>query len=141
MPDVDARWLIDKRVIYACAANKGSIEFMEAHNQRMIALLNIADAPVYAILENRNFQPPVIGIRRTIEILSFIKHPALAHVIFINDGNPALDMTGQLIARFIGIRFKCLESVSEALDFLSKNASDLDMSQVNTAMLEQVSQC
>ncbi len=134
-----AQWLVEKRVIFAYAEGDMTNEEMVIHNQRMIDLLDVGQAPIYTLLvthPDTTLPKPNLATGR--RILSFIRHKNVGKHLVVHRPNSLMARMSVILANIAGGPYRHFGSLNDALNYLQSIDDTVDWDSANISLLDVV---
>ena len=138
MPIQSAEWLVPKRVIYAYAWGKVTPDDMVAHNARMLELIESGTPLVHVILNSKDgMEIANPSLRAGMDQLSFIRRDDLGFTIQVRSLNPIAKSSSILMAKVTRVRFRMVDSMDEAISFLTDYDATVDWTTANMSLIDR----
>lgn len=134
-----AQWLVDKRVIFAYGEGNMTNQEMTIHNQRMIDLLDVGQAPIYTLLvthPDTSLPKPNLATGR--RILSFIRHENIGKNIVVHRPNSLMARMSVILAKIAGGGYRHFGSLDDALNYLQSIDDTIDWDSADMALLDVI---
>ena len=136
MPIQYGQWLIPDQLIYARAYGNVSREQLEAHNAKLIELLEHVSGPVYIILDASEIGQVSSNLPETQRILTFRHHESLEWILHITRNRLIMSLAN-VMARLTRANFRHFSTLDEAILFLHDQAPELDWNAFDDAIIPQ----
>jgi hypothetical protein len=128
MFSVDIRWLIADRVILGEFCGDGDLDCCQHTLARIQDLLDESTRPVQIVLDMSRVTTPLKDPHEMFLAANrFRQHTHMAQVILVTQ-NPAIRLSGRILAQFLGAPFQAVNNMSQALAILRRADPSLDLS-------------
>jgi hypothetical protein len=123
---ITVEWLIEGKVLLCTSDANLTIEDMATTDKVIYDYLQQATRPIHQVLDGRQTQIFPLHVRTMVDAIPNWKHPNAGWFVIINEKRDAGQFLTSLTAQVIGVRFRFVASVEEALVFLKKADPTLD---------------
>jgi hypothetical protein len=128
MFSVNIRWLIADRVILGEFCGEGDLDCCQQTLSRIQDLLDESTQPIQIVLDMSRVTTPLKDPHEMfLAAHRFRQHPHMGQVILVTQ-NPAIRLSGRILAQFLGASFHAVNTMTQALAILRRVDPKLDLS-------------
>ena len=121
-------WLLPKRVIFCYVSGTQSMDEARESFGELTSRLDAGEAPTHYVADLRHLDKlPTTNVREIQELVSFVNHPNLGWIVVIGRSNPTMTFVLTIVAKLTGVRYRAVDTLQEAIAFLSNIDSSLNL--------------
>lgn len=127
-------WLLPERVLYVRMWGDVALDELQAHNLRMLDLLNASPIPLYLFLDARergSIPRNLNTLRRAVE---YTGHKNLAGLLHVST-NSTVNAVSEILSKVLRAKYRQFQTFEEATDYLKRLNPDLDWANANWSLL------
>jgi hypothetical protein len=115
---IDISWHVNKRVIHIVVQGSITPEDIDNVNATMVNLIDNGEAPVHIIADASAMSQFPTNLKVLWQKHGYLSHPDVGWVILVNS-NQLVKFLGNLVTSMAKVRYRTVNTRTEALDLLS----------------------
>lgn len=134
--DYQIAWLIPQRVIYVRAWGRHDATTIRVYSAEARKFIEQGIAPVHMLTDDRDvtMMPTLTTVQ---DALSFARDPNMGWIVTVGTKNRMIQMGSRLISRIFGVNYNRVETIEDAIAFLTNKDATLRWNDADQSVLAE----